>query len=50
MNESVDDLSVTYFEDGVETVKQLDKIVLTKRCMGNDNLSLSRLGCQKTSI
>lgn len=30
MNESVDDLSVTYFEDGVETVKQLDKIVLTK--------------------
>ncbi len=30
MNESVDDLAVTYFEDGVETVKQLDKIVLTK--------------------
>lgn len=30
MNESVDDLSVSYFEDGLETVKQLDKIVLTK--------------------
>src|ERR1700679_906435 len=27
---TVDDLSVSYFEDGVETVKQLDKIVLTK--------------------
>ncbi len=30
MNEHVDDLSVTYFEEGIETVKQLDKIVLTK--------------------
>lgn len=30
MNETVDDLSVSYFEDGVETVKQLDKIVLSK--------------------
>jgi hypothetical protein len=30
MNETVDDLSVTYYEDGKETVKQLDKIVLTK--------------------
>ncbi len=30
MNESVDDLSVSYFENGLETVKQLDKIVLTK--------------------
>lgn len=30
MNESVDDLSISYFEDGKETVKQLDKIVLTK--------------------
>lgn len=30
MNETVDDLSVSYFEDGKETVKQLDKIVLTK--------------------
>ncbi len=30
MNETVDDLSVSYFEDGLETVKQLDKIVLTK--------------------
>jgi len=30
MNETVDDLSVSYFEDGVETVKQLDKKVLTK--------------------
>lgn len=30
MNETVDDLTVTYFEDGVETVKQLDKIILTK--------------------
>lgn len=30
MNQTVDDLSVTYFEDGLETVKQLDKIVLTK--------------------
>jgi hypothetical protein len=30
MSETVDDLSVSYFEDGKETVKQLDKIVLTK--------------------
>lgn len=30
MNETVDDLSVSYFEDGLETVKQLDKVVLTK--------------------
>lgn len=30
MSETVDDLSVSYFEDGVETVKQLDKVVLTK--------------------
>lgn len=30
MNETVDDLSITYYEDGKETVKQLDKIVLTK--------------------
>ena len=30
MNETVDDLTVSYFEDGKETVKQLDKIVLTK--------------------
>lgn len=30
MNESVDDLSVSFFEDGIETIKQLDKIVLTK--------------------
>lgn len=30
MNQTVDDLSISYFEDGKETVKQLDKIVLTK--------------------
>lgn len=30
MSETVDDLSVSYFENGLETVKQLDKIVLTK--------------------
>ena len=30
MNETIDDLSVSYFEDGLETVKQLDKKVLTK--------------------
>ncbi len=30
MSQTVDDLSVSYFEDGLETVKQLDKIVLTK--------------------
>lgn len=30
MAESVDDLTVTYEEDGVETVKELDKKVLTK--------------------
>jgi len=27
---TVDDLTVTYMEDGVETVKELDKVVLTK--------------------
>jgi len=30
MNETIDDLSVSYFEDGKETVKQLDKKVLSK--------------------
>ena len=30
MNETIDDLSVSYFEDGIETVKQLDKVVLSK--------------------
>ncbi len=30
MSENIDDLSVTYFEEGVEVVRQLDKIVLSK--------------------
>jgi hypothetical protein len=30
MAETVDDLTITYEEDGIETVKQLDKQVLTK--------------------
>lgn len=30
MSETIDDLSVSYFEDGLETVKQLDKKVLSK--------------------
>lgn len=30
MNENIDDLSVTYVEEGIETVKQLDKVVLSK--------------------
>lgn len=30
MAETVDELSITYEEDGIETVKQLDKQVLTK--------------------
>lgn len=30
MAESVDDLTVAYTEDGVETVKELDKQILTK--------------------
>ena len=30
MNENIDDLSVSYFEDGIETVKQLDKKILSK--------------------
>lgn len=30
MAETVDDLTITYMEDGVETVKELDKEVLTK--------------------
>ncbi len=29
-NSTVDDLSVSYYEEGVETVKQLDKEILTK--------------------
>lgn len=29
-NSSIEDLSVSYYEDGVEVVKQLDKEVLTK--------------------
>lgn len=30
MAETIDDLTVAYSEDGVETVKELDKVVLTK--------------------
>jgi hypothetical protein len=30
MAEHIDDLTVTYIEDGVETVKQLDKKILSK--------------------
>lgn len=30
MSATVDELSVSYFEDGIETVKELDKVVLTK--------------------
>lgn len=30
MSETIDDLSVRYEEDGIETVKELDKIVLSK--------------------
>lgn len=29
-NSSIEDLSVSYYEDGIEIVKQLDKQVLTK--------------------
>ena len=30
MSETIDDLTISFFEDGVETVKQLDKHVLSK--------------------
>ncbi len=30
MSETVDDLTVRYEEDGIETVKELDKVVLSK--------------------
>lgn len=30
MAEKVEDLSVTYVEDGIETVKELDKVILSK--------------------
>lgn len=30
MAEKIEDLTVTYVEDGIETVKELDKIVLSK--------------------
>lgn len=30
MSEAIDDLTVRYVEDGIETVKELDKKVLTK--------------------
>jgi hypothetical protein len=30
MNETVDDLTITYAEDGIEKVQELDKVVLTK--------------------
>lgn len=30
MSEDVNDLTVTYTEDGIETVKELDKRILTK--------------------
>jgi hypothetical protein len=30
MSENIDDLTVSYFEDGIETVKELDKKILSK--------------------
>ncbi len=30
MAESIDDLTITYVEDGIETMKELDKVILTK--------------------
>ena len=30
MSQTIDDLTIEYVEDGVTTIKQLDKIVLTK--------------------
>tara|TARA_R110000868_G_scaffold8205_3_gene42495 strand:+ start:90633 stop:90923 length:291 start_codon:yes stop_codon:yes gene_type:complete len=30
MAETVDELTITYTEDGIDTVKELDKVVLTK--------------------
>ncbi|NKN32012.1 hypothetical protein [Marichromatium bheemlicum] len=30
MTETVDDLSVRYVEDGIETTQELDKVILTK--------------------
>lgn len=30
MAEKIEDLTVTYIEDGIETVKELDKVVLSK--------------------
>ncbi|WP_367605934.1 hypothetical protein [Legionella sp. W05-934-2] len=30
MNEHVDDLTVTYEENGIETTKELDKVILSK--------------------
>ena len=30
MSETVDDLTIRYVEDGLETVKELDKVVLSK--------------------
>lgn len=30
MSETIDDISIAYTEDGVETIKELDKKVLTK--------------------
>ncbi len=30
MAKTIDELTVTYTEDGIETVKELDKVVLTK--------------------
>ncbi|TCT23718.1 hypothetical protein [Thiobaca trueperi] len=30
MSEKVEDLSVTYTEDGIETTKELDKVILSK--------------------
>lgn len=30
MAEKIEDLTVTYVEDGIETVKELDKVVLSK--------------------
>ncbi len=30
MSESIDDITVSYIEDGVETLKELDKFILSK--------------------
>jgi len=50
MAETVDELTVTYEDGGIETVKELDKKSTDQRCLGNGHVPLSGLESRQGGI